>query len=127
MGIEQTLENVYTPQYANLGSTTGMAFYSGPNKPNDPHINLSGGPNHGTQRNTLSSGPAPIGTHTQFQAGSYGSIRQTYDFGEGALQERFDFKREPHVNYDLVGASHRFNANALGPAHTVDLFKDDKF
>jgi hypothetical protein len=65
----------------------------------------------------------PIGFQgSGFQTGSRGNIRQ--DLGDG-LQERYDFsghnETTPHINYDLLGASKRFNEISLGENHALDL------
>ncbi len=67
----------------------------------------------------------PIGTHTEFERGNQGNIRR--DLGNG-LQERYDFSghdnKDPHLNYDLSGASKKFTTNALEETHMIDLFDE---
>ena len=65
----------------------------------------------------------PIGSQGGgFQSAGRGVIRR--DLGNG-LQERIDYSghngAQPHINYDLLGATKKFSKDALGDAHYVNL------
>ena len=107
--MDSELEQYATADLLQLGAT---ALYSGPNMNPCGPLGM----------------PAPrIGTYSNFTTHntSIGNIRHTIPLEKNAgLQERFDFKDKPHINYELFtgkSMSKEMSKGALGEAHKIDL------